>query len=82
MKTLIRCSRSPTLADLCLALGFAFFLATSALAQTYTLNQTTTAAAVGATDTTVALTSASAATGSTFGAVAAGRACSSIRNTC
>jgi hypothetical protein len=63
-------------------LGFAFFLATpfapapwavNLAAQTYTLNQTTTAAAVGATDTTVSLTSASAVSGSTFGAVAVGQ---------
>jgi hypothetical protein len=48
-------------------------LSTSAFAQTYTLNQTTTAAAVGASDTTVSLTSASAASGSSFGSVAAGQ---------
>lgn len=48
-------------------------LSVSAFAQTYTLNSTTLSAAVAATDTTVALTSASAATGSSFGGVAAGQ---------
>jgi hypothetical protein len=65
MKTLI----TRTLA----ALVFVAALTTSALAQTFVLNQTTTSAAIAATDTTVALTSASAATGSTFGAVVAGQ---------
>lgn len=45
----------------------------SAVAQTYTLNQTTLSAAVGATDTSVTIASASAATGSSFGAVAVGQ---------
>jgi hypothetical protein len=63
-------------------LAVAFFLATpfapapwavNLAAQTYTLNSTTISATIAATDTTVALTSASAATGSTFGAVVAGQ---------
>lgn len=45
----------------------------TAYGQTYVLNSTSTSAAIGARDTTVSLTSASAATGSTFGAVAVGQ---------
>jgi hypothetical protein len=48
-------------------------LAQPVVAQTYVLNSTTTSAAVAATDQTVALTSTSAASGSSFGAVAAGQ---------
>lgn len=59
-----------TLATVLTALAFAG----PAAAQTYVLNSTTTSAAIAAADTTVSLTSASAASGSTFGAVAVGQA--------
>lgn len=48
-------------------------LSASAFAQTFTHNTTTTAAAQLATDTTLTLTAVTAATGSSFGAVAAGQ---------
>lgn len=48
-------------------------LVSTSLAQTYTLNSTTLSAAVGASDTTVVVASVSAASGSSFGAVAAGQ---------
>lgn len=63
-------------------LAFAFWIATpfppapwavNLAAQTATFNSTTLAAAQGANDTTISLTSASAASGSTFGAVQVGQ---------
>lgn len=48
-------------------------LVPAAFAQTYVLNQTTLSAAVGLTDTTISVTSASASTGSSFGSIAVGQ---------
>lgn len=59
--------------QLTLALVGLLLLGSPVFAQTYTLNSTTTSAAVGVSDTTVSLTSTSAASGSSFGAVAVGQ---------
>jgi hypothetical protein len=81
MKTLTTLVRTHRL-SVAWVTALAFFLGTpfapapwvtNVAAQTYVLNQTTTSAAIAANDTTVSLTSASAASGSSFGSVAVGQ---------
>lgn len=67
MKTIIYASH------LLLATLVASLLTTAAFAQTYTLNSTTTSAAVGLTDTTISLNSTGQASGSSFGSLQVGQ---------